>query len=533
MNILNQKRANKKTSNPFSKNGNNPADIIISSLGSCWLIGGALRDAFLKKKFSDLDIVLEPSANLKQKIISLAKKLNASAFEMDAENHVWRLTGHGDSHFQIDILPFQGKTLQEDIMRRDFTANALALKLEPDTPLKYLPEKSLFSLRLQKKKLIDLCGGIKDLQAGRLAMVSDNIFREDPLRMLRAYRLAASHGLKISPKTLRMIKRDARLIKNSAGERIREELMKIFAREDSCAYIKKMNSSGLLFEIFPELAAQPGCATDYYGKGGVLKHTLTVLERTDLLFARIKEFCPSYKKLANYIDLKQPAIYKLTALLHDVAKPAKAAMIGERLRFFGHEECGAKMARAILERLHFSKEDIKLITSVIGSHLRPGNLAVNTVISERAMFRLFRAMGNALMPLLILCWADYASYITLARLEKTKSVLPKMPDETDVTKLPYNSPKKTMRFMQAIYMLARTYMEKSPQLSGKTLADGNDIMRELKIKPGPEIGIILEQMKMLQFEGKIKSRQEALLWLKNMAGKKNKHSIKKSKTRKI
>ena len=159
---------------------------------------------------------------------------------------------------------------------------------------------------------------------------------------------------------------------------------------------------------------------------------------------------------------------------------------------------------------------------MIGSHLRPGNLAVNEVVSERAMFRLFRAMGNVTLPLLILCWADYASYITIARLEKYKNELPKAPPEEDITKFPYNSPKKTLRFLQVIYSIARTYLENETSLKGKTYVDGNDVIDILGIAPGPEVGKVLEQIRLLQFKGKISSRKQAVEWLEDQRNKKAK-----------
>lgn len=506
-------------SDPFTKKGKTLPQTLIDFTGECWLVGGALRDAALGLDFSDLDLVLPPCSNFEKKVFRLAAQLNAVAFEMDAENSVWRITGKGETPFQIDILPFQGNSIEEDIRRRDFTVNALALKLDKDTPLYYNPGRNTFSLRFQPEHITDLCHGLDDIRKKRISAVSEDVFSSDPLRMLRAFRIAAEHGFKISVKTLNLIKQNAALVKNSAGERVRDELMKILNRNDSCFWIKKIHAAGLLFEIFPELKAQPECAVDYYGAGGVLRHTFAVLDRTDLFFSGIKEFCPHHNLLSKHINTDKPAVFKMAALLHDIAKPAKAAFIDGRLRFFGHEECGAIIAEEILKRLHFPKDEIRMVSSVIGSHLRPGNLAVNEIISERAMFRLFRAMGSNTLPLLVLCWADYASYITPHRLESMKERLGGPPDDIDVTKLPYNSYKKTLRFLQVIYKLAAAFMEKGPDIHGRLFADGSDVMKILEIQPGPEVGKILELLRLRQFEGKIKSREDALEWLRKQAVK--------------
>lgn len=497
--------------NPFS--GRNIPALLLDNLGECYIVGGAVRDACLGRKFADLDITLAPCSDLKKRIRRLAKELDASPFEMDSENQVWRISGPKDCPFQFDIMPFQGGDFESDMRRRDFTVNALAVRVNAKTRLSYNPNDNLFSLKTGKKELIDLCGGLRDLSDLKIRAVSDNVFRDDPLRLLRAYRIAAEHGMKISRRTLSQIRRDSSLIKNAAGERIREELLKLLDRDDSCKWIRQIHASGMLFAIFPELAAQPSCATDYYGEGGVLRHTFAVLDRTDVFFARIQDFCPDYEKIERHLSVHRNGLYKFIALMHDIAKPAKATFIDGRLRFFGHEECGALMTQQIMERLHFSKDETRLACTVIGAHLRPGNLAINEVVSERAMFRLFRAMGNATIPLLVLCWADYASYITPARLEKFRPELSKEPPEEDITVFPYNSPKKTLRFLQTIYAIARCYLKKEASLNQKTYADGNDVIRILGIEPGPEVGRTLEQMRLLQFKGRINDRQQALDWL--------------------
>ena len=493
--------------------------IIAKFLGEAWLVGGALRDALLGKKSGDLDIVLSPCTDFKKKVIKLASALKSSAFEMDAENSVWRITGPKTAPFQLDIMPFQGKSLEDDILRRDFTVNALAIKLSEKCKILYSSDDNLFEIKFSREDIVDLCGGIRDIEGRKIKIVSDKAFQEDPLRMLRAYRIAAQHDMRICTHTVSIIKRDSKKISQSAGERICEELM--LCRDDSCKWIKKIHEAGLLFEILPELKPQPLCAQEYYGKGGVLRHTFNVLDRTDVFFARMSDFCPHHEDIKKHLSAYQPGLYKFAALMHDIAKPAKAAFINGRLRFFGHEECGAIMSAQIMERLHFSKDEIRLVSAVIGSHLRPGSLAVNETISQKAMFRLFRAMGNAVLPLLVLCWADYASYITPARLEKFRPELSKLPQTEDISKLPYNSPKKTLRFMQAIYYIAGTYIKKAAELHGKSFADGHDVIDILKIQPGPQVGQVLEQMRMMQFEGKINSREEAILWLKTIAKEKN------------
>lgn len=483
---------------------------ILNTFGVVYIVGGALRDAVFKRKFKDLDLVVPPQNNFIQKVKRLARILNASCFEMDKENNVWRLTSYEKDLFQIDIMPFCGGSIETDIKRRDFTINSLALLLEEDTKLFLDEDAKFFTLKPKNKKIIDLCGGLKDAKAKKLITVGDSSFKNDPVRLLRAFRIASDLNLELSRKTLSQIKKDSHLLKNSAPERIREELLKLLRSDKSAYWIKCLYDCGLLTQIAPELAEQTKCATDYYGKGGVFKHTLCVIQRMDELFKNIKDYFPNYDMIPTNACLNKPYIYKFAALMHDVAKPAKAANINGRLRFFGHEECGAIMTKDIMENLRFSNEDIKMVTAIIGSHLRPGNLAANETITDKAMFKFFRTMGEYTLPLLILSWADQSSYITPAYLKKIKNKLSEPPIKVDLTKLPYNSPKKTLRFMQTLYKLANVYITKNPNKHGKLLVNGNDVIKKLKIKPGPKVGEILEQLRLMQFENKIKTREQAL-----------------------
>ncbi|PIU17809.1 MAG: hypothetical protein COT18_12055, partial [Elusimicrobia bacterium CG08_land_8_20_14_0_20_59_10] len=371
-----------------------------------------------------------------------------------------------------------------------------------------------FTLRPDRQAVIDPCGGLRDAAAGRLRPASPKVFKEDPLRLLRAFRIASELEFSIPPSLLKEIKARAALIASPAAERIREELLRLLESPVSHKWLALLHKAGLLCAVFPELAAQEKCAVVYYGKGGVLKHTLRVVERLDHLYTSFQAYFPEHKKITPL--LPAPRLMKFAALLHDVAKPPKAGMINGRLRFFGHEEYGAVLAEKIMERLRFSREDIRLVTKIIGTHLRPGNLAANEHISDRAMFRFFRTMGECTIPLLVLSWADHSSYISAENLVRIRAKLQEPPFPLPPRGLPYNSPKKTLRFMQTLHLLFRVYLKKNLKLQACRLLDGNDVIKTLKIPEGPRVGEILEKVCLLQFEGKIKNREQALQAIKGM-----------------
>ncbi|HAF95154.1 MAG: hypothetical protein A2X34_01100 [Elusimicrobia bacterium GWC2_51_8] len=488
---------------------------ILDIFNEAYLVGGALRDAALKKSFKDIDMAVPRGPRFKANTFKLARKLNAACFPLDAENLVYRLKTRRAPFLQLDIAPYQGANLAEDLQRRDFTVNAMALPLERS--LRFAIDNKSGDLRLPLvdiKKIIDPLGGLKSASKKELKAASPEVFSEDPLRTLRAFRLAARLGFKINPATLRDLKRCARLINKSAPERVHDELLLLLENTRSHYWLGLMHKAGLLCAIFPDLSAQEHCAVVYYGHGGVLKHTLRVVERMDYLFANIPANIPGYKKITEFF--RKPAVMKLAALLHDVAKPPKAAVFKGRLRFFGHEEHGALMCERLMADLRFSREDIRLVSNIVGRHLRPGNLASNAIISDRAIFRFFRIMGEYTVPLLILSWADHASYISQPALVKVRERIQESPLPIPKGGLPYNGLKKTVRFLQVLNLLVRVYVKKNIKLRTTRLIDGHDVIRTLKIKEGPRVGEILEKTQLLQFEGKIKNRSQALRALKTM-----------------
>lgn len=476
-----------------------------------YLVGGALRDYLLKRPIKDLDFAIASSTDSCGKYArKLARKIKASAFPLDIQRGVWRLSV--DSGLNLDFSPLQGN-IKKDLLSRDFTINALGLELKDISKISW--DKNSFQIKPVKKSLIkDFSSGIKDLDSKRIRAVNEKAFEEDPLRMLRAFRFCAVLGFKPDRKTLISIEKLSSRIKESSPERIREELLQTLSSLQSAGAFQLMKKAGILFHIFPQLEEQEKCAEIYYGKGGVLKHTLTVLERMDLFFSKPEKYMPSYPKF----DLPDEKIklLKLSALLHDIAKPSTAREIGGRLRFFGHEEKGARMSYTILRELKFSNEEIKYICRIIGQHLRIGNIAHSEIISQKAMLKIFSDLGEAACGLIILSWADHASYISQKRLISSVSEMKKKPFKIPAKGLPRTGFIKTLRFIQVVNLLAANYVKKKKDLKLKTLLDGHEVMKLLSLNPGPQVGEALRRLRFMQFEGKIKTRKDAERYIKTL-----------------
>ena len=485
--------------------------VICDCAPSAYYVGGALRDAILRRFSGDIDLAL-PRSEVKPAACALARALKGAAFEMDANFCVWRVAAKDG--LQIDLSAITGKDIYEDLRRRDFTINALACPVAalPAIEIKNSAGKKLILLKAAKKDLIDLNAGAADIKNKIIRANAENVFEEDPLRLLRAYRAAAELGFKIAAPTAALIKKRCALINKSAGERVQDELKKIFARAGAKKILLAMDGAGLLTAVFPDLAAQKGCARVYYGAGGVFAHTLDVVDRIEFLLANLKTAFPKFhKKLLPFA--RDAALYKTAALLHDVAKPITGEMKGGRLRFFHHEEEGAEMAEAILKNLKYCAAQTRLICKMIAYHLRPSNLASNEIITDRGVYNFFRELGEAAVPMLMLCWADYASYITPAQLRRLMklSALPVMTIEAGKKK---GALGKTLRHMQVVNFLFGKYFNETKKLvQPQKFVDGKDVMAALRIPAGPKVGAALEALRVAQVEGKVKDRASALAWL--------------------
>jgi len=479
--------------------------------GKAWIVGGAIRDYILKKKIKDIDIIVAGNINDIKKISNqISQNLNTSSFPLDKERGIWRINIK-NSNLTIDISPIEND-IETDLKKRDFSINSLAISIDYIKKIARHNEKFLISI--DRNKIIDISGGIKDLENKKIKSNSEEVFINDPLRLLRAFRFAAILNFNINRQTLEQIEKHKELINKVAGERIREELMHILENPKSSIYLEKMKKINLLFTLFPELKLQEECAQIYYGNGGVLKHTFNVIKRMELILSNPKKFLSKYNKL-NLTE-KDKKLLKLTALFHDIAKPHTAKEINGRLRFFGHEEYGAKLTSEIMSKLRYSNEEIKFVSKCIYHHLRVGNLAYNNNISDRAIFRFFIDTSPYTLPLLILSIADYASYIPEKTLTKNSNIIKSKPFEIKEQKLPNTGLKKTIRFMQVANCLIKYYFKKSSDIYQKSLINGFDVMKNLNIKEGPQVGYILKRVKILQFEGKLKTKKQAISYIKTL-----------------
>lgn len=341
-------------------------------------------------------------------------------------------TGVGHKEFAVDFDPFL--PVEADLGRRDFTINAMAW---PITETAFNVQRLTFN----EVSLIDPFHGQEDLKQGLIRLVNPRAFEEDPLRMLRAVQFAARFEYAIEEGTFKAMQRSARLIATVSPERIQDELSKLLLKAERPSIgLFLMQRSGLMKEVLPELEEGVGCdQPGGYHAHDVFKHTLLCVD------ASPKALVP-----------------RLAALFHDVAKPRTREVYDGGATFYGHDKMSAEMAGQAMARLKYPHEVIDKVTRLVSAHMFQGPE------TEKGLRRLIRKVGeDQIFLLLDLRRADIVA----------------------------QGKGGTTADVDAFEKIIREELERKPPLSTRDLAvDGNDIMKEFGLTPGPVVGQVLNHL---------------------------------------
>ncbi len=429
-----------------------------------YLVGGCVRDLLMGKIPNDFDITTDALPGEILKIFPDAKYENdfgtvilAIKNEEGVLLSVFEITTYRSEsayrdHRRPDEVVFE-KDLELDLSRRDFTVNAMAMRPVNSHRLKNnkynFKEISLnqdflnrFNLNLPKMELVDLFGGLKDINLKVIRAVGEPIdrFKEDALRMMRAIRFSAQLGFEIEPKTERAILKMAGSLKFIAKERIKDELVKILKSENAYYGFNKLIATKLLQYIIPELLLGSDMKQNHHHVYTVLKHNLLSLKN-----------CPSEKWQV-----------RLAALLHDIGKPDSMKIIDSGRTFYNHEYIGAKITRKILDRLKFSRDDTEMIVNLVKNHMFYYNVGEVTAASVR---RLIAKTGKE----------NLKDLIDLRVADRLGSGTPKA--------MPYK-----LRHLQ--YMMEK--VQNDPVSVKMLKVNGDTLISESKMEPGPKMGAILD-----------------------------------------
>lgn len=461
-----------------------------------YLIGGYLRDLLLGRVSPDVDFVLEGDAAAYARYI--ADALGCSFFVLDKTLGTSRIVAREDGEVRtIDLALLRGGDINSDLRLRDLTIDAMALDL-----------KDFVAKKVAKVPgdLIDPFGGWRDLSEKRIEAVSNSAFLDDPLRLIRAFRLSASIDFKISDRTLKLIKDFAYLIPQSSAERVQDELLKILSLLRSADILSEMEKANLIDQIFTELTVTRGVKQDGFHHLDVWDHSLLALRRLEDILAQLEVFSPDLKrKIHAHLDqdiqgeYKRLTSLKLATLFHDVGKPATRSVNEKgRVRFTSHQKVGADITKGFLTRLRFGDRFNKLVLLLVKEHLRPGFLANENPPTRRAIYRFLRDTGEAAPEVLLLSLAD-----------RLAARGPAATRELD------------QRHQETVHLLMEEYFRRREEKPLSPLVTGDDLMQTLNLKPGPLIGQLLERIREAQDEGKVVSKGDALRLVKKYLKTKN------------
>jgi tRNA nucleotidyltransferase (CCA-adding enzyme) len=417
-----------------------------------YLVGGSVRDLLQDRKVKDWDMTTDATPEKMLKLFPDAfydnsfgtvgipvESLNETEHTGVVEVTTFRTErGYDDRRHPTEVK--WGKTIEEDLERRDFTMNAIAVELGESN--------SNFTLDASPFTLIDPYNGQEDIKNKLIQAVGNpnERFKEDALRLMRAIRFAAQLGFKIEEKTLQAITNDATLLSAIAGERIRDELLKLLASDYPYEGIMLLKNTGLLHEILPELMEGIGVSQARPGrhhKDDVFTHNVLSLK-----------YCTSTDPIVRF-----------ATLIHDVGKPRVATSDEEGyVIFHNHEIVGARMAYEICDRLRFSKKQREKITKLIRWHM----FTVDEHITDSAVRRFIRRIG----------------------VENVKDMM----DLRVGDRLGGGTQTAESWRLKLFKKRVEEQLAPAPFSINDLAINGNDVMKELNIKPGPEIGKILQKL---------------------------------------
>ncbi len=460
---------------------------------NAYIVGGLIRDALLGKAIKDIDLAVEgDTRSIGRK---LASSLGGKFVLLDDERDIIRIAlRRRDGMVFVDISPINDGIL-EDLGRRDFTIDAMAVSLED------------ISDGFAQESVIDPYGGISDLRVGTIRAVKLSVFVDDPARLIRAPRLAAQHRLNIAEETARQIRHDAHLVFTVAPERVREELLKLLAEQGAMDSIRGMDELGLLCEIIPELTQAKDVTQPKEHYWDVFNHLVETVGQVERILQDqpsgddyVVDMMPRFDNMSEHFAEEvsdghaRLTFLKLAGLLHDIAKPATRTVESTgRIRFLGHHSEGAEMTRLILQRLRFSKRAVELLNMMVQHHLRPGQMAQDGELpTGKAIFRFFRDAGDAAIDTLYLNMADYLA-----------------------ARGPLLSERQWSDYSLTVGHILREGLERKAPKALPLLVDGHDIMEAFSLSPGPKVGELLSLAQEACADGEIDSKEDALELLRN------------------
>ncbi len=467
-----------------------------------WLVGGAVRDMLLGLHPHDWDFAVQGDGLRTARRV--ADALGGRYYPLDEKRGAGRVIvtpPGGHRRVTLDFAALRGSTLRADLRLRDFTVNAIAATLDG--------------------KLFDPLGGQRDLEARLIRMAYDRAFRDDPVRPLRAVRLARQLDFRLEEKTAMAVRLHAAMIHNTAQERIQAELTRLMALASAVPGLRDLHHLGLLEYLLPEVDAlttvaqtHPHCHADAW------KHTLAAVAAVEGVAAVLAghtppvgdtllplstgtwaalgaALAPMAAPLAAYLDetvaveITRGHLLKWGALFHDVGKRETRTVDDRgRAHFYGHDRVGAVLTRRRLRALRFSNKVVDFVATLVRAHMWLIGLRKQK-LTRRAIYRFYRRTGDAGPAVVLLALADALAVWG-----------PKL------------SPAYWQALLRTASALLEAYVYRREQLiAPPPLLSGRDLLA-MGVPSGPQIGRLLDALREAQAAGEIATAAEARAFIR-------------------
>src|SRR3990172_7735887 len=472
---------------------------LLPALGSepVWLVGGAVRDLLLGRATADFDFAVQGDGLALGR--RLANALGADYYDLDASRSTGRLllsTGQG-LKTTFDFASLRGRDIRQDLALRDFTVNAMAIALDPSGVT---------------GPLIDPLQGSQDLRQKRLKPCSAESVADDPIRAVRAVRLAVDLGFRLDSETTAQIRRARSTLGRVSAERVRDEFFRLLDGHGPAAGLRLLDHLGLLAEILPELEPLRNLAQPAPHAFDGFEHSLATVDHLARLAALLSgrsgkaeagdlteasalvRLGPYQARPASYLEFwpsfGRPgrSLLLWTALLHDGGKAKSQAVDEEgRIRFFGHETVGSRIAVEAGRRPTIFTGGQGGGEKSVPPPTRPEWVEAEGEPTRRAIYRFFRAAETTGPSVILLSLADLqARYVP-----------------------PIPLPVWDRRLALAGTLLQAWFEARTAVVAPAPLLTGDEIMRLGRLDPGPEVGRVVEALREAQAAGEVATAQEA------------------------
>jgi poly(A) polymerase len=445
-----------------------------------WIVGGAVRDAALGRDVVDLDLAVAGGAEGVAR--DIGRRVGGTAFQLSEEFDTWRALGPG---WHIDVTSLRGGSIDADLALRDFTVNSVAVALgDPAAPP------------------TDPRGGLDDLDARLLRATSARSFVDDPLRLLRAGRIASALRLELDTGTVELALAAAGSAAEPAGERQLSELRLLITGEDPIRGLELLDSLGVEAVVLPELATLRGVEQNPNHHLDVHGHTIEVLRQLLEVESDLDRYAGDRApEIADLLaepladELTRGGALRFGAVFHDVGKPATRGRHGDYVTFIGHDREGALIVEALCERLKASRRLTRHLQGLTLHHLRLGFLIHERPLPRRRVYEYLRDTDPVAADVTLLTVADRLAARGQGPVAGAEMVQAHLDLARDM--------------LGAALDWRRDGPPRSP-------IPGDRLAAELGVEPGPELGRIIGEVEAAVYAGEVASPDDAVAFARTL-----------------